>query len=154
VISAQRISEIVKMEELREFSGIEGKRQKFREMTGERIGGEPEFNNFLVIHYPARMFFYKDERVIYQVREMSDSPCATIAVPGYVKSKPYMKEGQENINFGDKYGDEKIVKEDSSLTVKVEPVGKRDRKELEGLVRKFSKKDCKPEKTYQIEFWS
>ncbi len=136
----------------REFSGIEGDVLKLREMTGEMIGGEPEFNNFHLTFYPAKMFFYKDEKVIYQINKTSDCNWAEIIVPGYARSEPYVKEDKNNLDFGDKPGEERIL-DKNVLAVKVEPVKKEERKELEKLVRKAAERDFQINVKYTIKFW-
>ncbi|MFH0832089.1 MAG: hypothetical protein V1886_04470 [archaeon] len=140
------------MGELKEFSGIEGSVLKLREMTGEMRGGEPEFYNYHLTHYPAKMFFYKDEKVIYQINKLSDCDWADIIVPGYVKSEPYEKVDKDNLDFGDKPGQERII-DKNVLAVKVEPVKKQERKELENLVRKSAERDFKIKVKYTVKFW-
>lgn len=136
----------------REFSGIEGRVLKLREMTGEEFGGEPEFNNFHSTFYPAKMFFYKDEKVIYQINRMSDCDWAEIIVPGYVKSEPYEKVDKDNLDFGDKPGQERIMDE-KVTAVMVAPVQEKERKELEKIVRKAAERDFKMRVKYSVRFW-
>ena len=136
----------------KEFSGIDGDVLKLREMTGETIGGKPEFHNYHLTFYPAKMFFYNDERVIYQINKTSDCDWAEIIVPGYVKSDAYPKEDKDNLDFGDKPGQERILNK-NVLAVMVEPVEKQERKELEKIVRKAAERDFQIGVKYTVKFW-
>ncbi|MFH1248901.1 MAG: hypothetical protein V1660_02010 [archaeon] len=135
-----------------EFKGIGGRRDKCREMTGEMIGGKPEFNDFYSIFYPAKMFFYGNERIIFQMYELSDCPAwVEIIVPGYVRSGEF-ENYEEYFDFGKTLGDEKFDLRDIT-SILVEPVKKEDQGGVKRKLMDLIKEDLQPSREYKVNFW-
>ena len=131
-----------KKAEISEFSGLNGHVNPDMypdvDIGGERISK----NKITGIYKPAEEISYKNKKVLYCIVELNGNGEGFILVPGYKASEPYLKEEIFDVDMGERLGDEKILYSPrKELTCKVEIIRKRDRKNIENLIKKVTKRN-------------
>lgn len=100
-----------------EIIGVDGGVQTPEKVT---LNGVPLMGEISIICYPMEEFFYKDEKVVYQVYELtrlSNSFLAPfVVVAGYKRSEPY-------------------IRGDGRKVMKVKIIEKNERSDLEDIIK-------------------
>ena len=130
------------MGKITEFSGLNGHVNSDMypdvDIGGERISKD----KITGIYKPAEEISYKNKKVLYSIVELNCGGEGFILVPGYKASEPYLKEEIFDVDMGERLGDEKILYSPrKELTCKIEIINKKDRRNIERLIKRVTKRD-------------